>query len=166
VTDREEHGKRDIDAEGAKRLLEKLRHRERWDEHKIGLKTGAGEWPLIDAECAFMDLQDMQKDRPEEFAALVALVKPRGVTRLPDAPAAQALAKLREAKIVLPDGSVDSLFAATLDGAYTETEEGVILRNPIQYPSREMFAERERLIGLGVPASFGGRGDAGGGRSR
>ncbi len=122
-----------------------------WDEYKIRLKGGTKLWPLMDAECALGDLQDMQSDRPEEFAALVGLVRPKSATRLPDTVPFAALQKLRKANIVQPDGSVDRLFAAMLDAAYTETKEGVTLSNPITYPSPEVFAERERMHGGGFP---------------
>src|SRR5262249_50613132 len=115
--DKEGKGKARWSAENLAQLRDHLLQ-PRWDEHLVRLNTGAGEWPLLEAECAFMDLQDLQNDRPAEFEALVAIVKPRGATKSPPDAPPHVLAWLTEAEMVLPDGSVDPLIAALLDGAY------------------------------------------------
>jgi len=48
---------------------------------------------------------------------------------------------LKKSRILQRDGSPDPRFAAVLDAAYVKTKEGVVLRDPIIYPSQEFVDE-------------------------
>jgi len=89
-------------------------------------------------------LREIQQEAPDDFAALVAMVKPRGATRLPAKGSPENIAGLTNLSMLNPDGSPASHFAAMLDAAYEETSEGVVLRDPMIY-SRE-FVEKWKPV--------------------
>ncbi len=124
--------------------LQELRRR------KIALK-GNG----VEIECGGVDdmvneLRKMQEQEPDVFAELVRSVRPRSATRLPEPTLAMAIARgeLKKRGYLVPDGPLvkpEPRVAALLDAAYTETKEGVILREAAIYPSREFYEELDRV---------------------
>jgi hypothetical protein len=109
----------------------------------IKLKENEVEMIYGDARAALVRLREMQVKEPDQFAELVRSVRPKGATRLPKPSFKLLVARkaLHERKIIEEDGLVRPGMAAVLDAAYTETREGVVLRNPIATPSREFIEE-------------------------
>jgi hypothetical protein len=86
-------------------------------------------------------LHAMQLRNPDEFAALVVLVQPRGAKHLPgrEVLTPAALAGLRDSGIIHKDGSVSPAIAMVLDAAFLEPETGggAVLRDPIVHTDKE-----------------------------
>jgi hypothetical protein len=106
-------------------------------DQTIRLKGNGAEMQLGLALAIVDVLRAIQTEKPEAFEALVALVKPKGATRPPDKASPQSLAVLQELwpETVGPDAWPE--YAKVLDAAYAETDEGVVLCDPIIYPSRD-----------------------------
>jgi hypothetical protein len=161
-----ELGQRPLTPKGRAAIEEALRRGALTEGLRVRLTTGGRLWPLQDAETAFLRLQEL-RSRPEEFATLLALVRPAAASGLPNTVPIEALARLREENLrdegveerrfLLPDGSVKPIYAAVFEAAWVdngETKEGVVLRNPIIYPSREVY--EDRVSGL-EDGEFGAR---------
>jgi hypothetical protein len=149
--------KENQDDEELERFVARIRRNPRYAElmkQKITLKTTGVDIPLVDATALLARLRDMLERKPDQFATLVALVKPSGARSPAEAISPRALAILKKHGAVTPDGSPEKRMAAILDAAYVETAEGVILRNPIIYPSKEFVGELNRLEGE-FPARLG-----------
>jgi hypothetical protein len=114
-------------------------------QQKIKLKDTGVELSLIEASTALTRLRDMQQHQPDQFQTLVAIVKPRGARKSFGEVVPKALKSLKKHGIVGSDGTPDSRFAAVLDSAYLEPAEGVILRDPVDYPGPEFTQELTRL---------------------
>ena len=119
------------------RRLEMLRR-------KAKLTTGV-EMEIGLARSSLEILRSTKGRDPDQFAALVALVKPRKATNVPESAAPAALAALRERGLVLQDGSAAPFIAAVLDAAYEETEGKVALVDPIIYPDQGFLDELNKL---------------------
>jgi hypothetical protein len=105
---------------------------------KVRLRNGAemewGQvWALVKGLRAMQDPD--YPDGAEAFAALVALVKPRGATRLPDEVSPKGLKRLKSVGLVGADGSVDQDYATVLDASYKEAKngDGVVVVDPVVY---------------------------------
>jgi hypothetical protein len=118
----------------------------------VTFKITGVEMPLSDAQGLLFRLREMQERKPDQFAALVAIVKPRGATSAPSRILPKALAALKKHGVIGKDGSPSQRVAAVLDAAYVETSEGVVLRDPIIYPGQPFVDEMARL-----DAELGGR---------
>lgn len=112
---------------------------------RVRLKLNGAEMELGNAEFVLAWLRELQDEKPKQFAALVAIVKPKHGTRRPEKVSPKTIASLKKLGILAQDGSPDERFAAVLDAAYQEMEHGIILRDPIIYPSREFVEERKAL---------------------
>jgi hypothetical protein len=108
---------------------------------KVTLKETGVEMQMGNAMFLLTRLRDMQERMPRQFATLVALVKPRGAITTAGEVSHKALAILKKHGVVMPDGSPEKRIAAILDAAYVETKEGVVIRDPIVYPSQEIVNE-------------------------
>jgi len=111
---------------------------------KIRLTTGA-EMELRDARANLRILRGIQNSAPDLFTSLVSIVKPKGLTKPPGEVSPQAIDALKAAIVMRPDGSLLPGLAEVLDAAYKETREGVVLADPIVYPSKAFFDEVETL---------------------
>jgi hypothetical protein len=134
-----------MDKEDEEALARHRRRVEAAGRQKVRLKGNGVEMELHTAEGRLLGLRLLQKDKPEVFETLVAIVKPRGATRLPGKVSAKAVAWLKKAGMLRPDGSPDEIVAAVLDAAYVETREGALLRHPAISPSPEFSKEHEAL---------------------
>jgi hypothetical protein len=112
---------------------------------RIRLKGNGVEMEWGVAQAIVDVLRAFQASDTEAFATLVALVKPRGAKRPPGKVSRKALEALIEngPHIVNANGSVEEDYAKVLDAAYEETRtgEGVVLRDPVMYLSREWVEE-------------------------
>jgi hypothetical protein len=111
---------------------------------KIRLTSGV-EMPLNIARVILKNLRSSQDREPDEFAALVSMVNPKGTPQAPAAVSPEMLAALRKSLILRVDGTVAPEIAEVLKAAYLETDEGVVLRDPIVYPSRDFCDELASL---------------------
>jgi hypothetical protein len=141
-------GEKDKEDEELERFFARIPKSPQYAElmkRKIILKTTGVEMPLNDASALLARLRDMQEHKPDQFATIVALAKPRGATTPAGEVSPKALAVLKKHGAVRPDGSPEQRMAAILDAAYLETKEGVVLRDPVIYPSRELVDELNRI---------------------
>jgi hypothetical protein len=141
--------KKDQNDEDLERFFARIQsnpHHAELMRQKVMLKTTGAELLLHDATALLDCLREMQERKPDQFAALVAIVKPRGATCPPSSKVSpKALAVLKKHGLIGPDGSPEQRIAAILDAAYVETTEGVVLRDPIVYPSQQFVDELTRL---------------------
>jgi hypothetical protein len=109
------------------------------DRQKIRLRESSCEMEWGLAQAIVEALRATQEHQAEDFATFVALVKPRGATRVPARVSPKALASLVEDRsdLMNDDGSVNENYAKVLDAAYVEVAGGAALRDPVAYPSRE-----------------------------
>lgn len=131
------------------RLTEIVKNRDpRWDQlcnEQVELKGNGAKIRWGSASSIIKRLRETQQEAPEDFAALVAIVKPRGATSLPPKGSRKSIQVLIDLAMLNPDGSPDPKCAAVLDAAYEETREGVVLRDPVVY-TREFIQNWERVI--------------------
>jgi hypothetical protein len=161
---RKEDRKRGDDSPEARLLRSLAQSREdEWDaryvelfRQKIRLRENGAAMTWRTAIDAVDDLRHLQEEHPEAFVALVALVKPRGATRLLDKVPPEGLASLKKSVPYMLDrrGLVKPAYAAVLDAAYEEAGGGVVLRNPVAYTSKfvkkwaSVVAEAETRLDL------------------
>jgi hypothetical protein len=141
-------GEEDKQDDTLERIFARFKPNPRYAEllrSKITLKESGIEIPLNEANALLARLRDMQERKPDQFATLVVLVKPkRAVTTIDEVPS-KALAILKKHGVVMPNGAPEKRIAAILNAAYIETKEGVIIRDPVVYPSQEFADELKRL---------------------
>jgi hypothetical protein len=119
-------------------------------QRKIRLKGNGAEMACGDAEAMLQELRRMQEEQADEFAELVRSVRPQAATRLPEPSAALVIARseLEKGGYLVADGlglRPEPRVAALLDAAYTETKEGVILREAAIYPDPGFYQELVRV---------------------
>jgi hypothetical protein len=143
---------RDVGAWNADNHREKMRMQaspsyKKLMQERIRLKGNGVEMYFGNAHLHMLHLAALQEQEPDQFAELVRRVRPSGATRLPggtpDPKVLRALDALVEDGLLTDDGGrlkPDPWIAAVLDAAYTETKEGVVLRNPV-VPPRPTFAD-------------------------
>lgn len=138
-------GEGDDDLDGFLARIERNPHHAELMRQKITLKTTGVDLPLQDVTALLVRLRDMQERKPDQFGTLVAIVKPRGAICPAGEVSPKAMAALKKHGVLSPNGSPERRIAAILDAAYVETKEGVVLRDPIIYPTRQFVNELTRL---------------------
>src|SRR5438046_1176138 len=100
---------------------------------------------LRTARAALDILRATQVREPDQFAVLVSLVVKRlGVPQVSEKPDSPVLVALMNRGLLYADGTVAPDIASVLDAAYKETKEGVVLRDPIIYPTKTFFDELDQ----------------------
>jgi len=112
-------------------------------QQKIRLKGNGVEMDFGSVRAGLVLLRELQANEPDQFVELVRSVRPRGATNLPEPSFQMAIARggLKEFGFLQFNGRVTAGYAKILDAAYTETKEGVVLRDPVVPPSREFVEE-------------------------
>jgi hypothetical protein len=111
---------------------------------QVSLKNGV-KMELGTVESVFGGLEDLLEENPRAFATLVALVRPKGATRVPEKVSAKDVEDLKKWVVLGPGDVPTEEMAAVLDASYLEEAGRGLLRDPVIYPNFQFAAEREAL---------------------
>jgi hypothetical protein len=133
-------------------LAPSYRRIEELKRQKVRLGREAIELEYLDAAAILSLMQTLQVEEPNQFAALVRIVRPQGATRRPESSIDQVIARagLKESGFLMLDGlTADRRIVAVLDATFTEQSDGVTLRKEGILPHakflEELAAAEEKL---------------------